>query len=80
EFQAKLFLACRKSLSKINIAVTKAEIEIMESPSLRTGEYSLLNNDFSWAYLEIHSVSVGAGKTNMISHHAKGCKKSMNMP
>ncbi|EKG86131.1 hypothetical protein VCSRO147_1427 [Vibrio cholerae] len=52
----------------------------MESPSLRTGEYSLLNNDFSWAYLEIHSVSVGAGKTNMISHHAKGCKKSMNMP
>ncbi len=52
----------------------------MESPSLRTGEYSLLNNDFSWAYLEIHSVSVGAGKTNMISHHAKGRKKSVNMP
>ncbi|TXZ02065.1 hypothetical protein FXE62_19085 [Vibrio cholerae] len=36
----------------------------------------LLNNDvFSWAYLEIRSVTMIAGKTNMISHHAKGRKK-----
>jgi len=41
----------------------------------------LLNNDiFSWAYLKIRSVTVRAGKTNMISHHAKGREKSMNMP
>ncbi|CQB49379.1 FIG01202045: hypothetical protein [Vibrio cholerae] len=41
----------------------------------------LLNNDvFSWAYLEIRSVTMIAGKINMISHHAKRRKESMNMP